>query len=323
MKIKTLTAAFLMVSVTSFAQTISNFENDTLATNTYWNGSTSPSGTTFQFGNLIFPNYYNTAWGGYWQSGWAYGNVVDTTNLDYTNLYGAITGIGAENSSSYAIGQGGAKVLLHENILGTVVNGFYITNASYAYGSMLNGDAFAKKFGGASGNDPDWFKLTIRKYLNGSLATDSVEFYLADFRFQNNEEDYILKGWNWVNLESLGNIDSLLFELTSSDIGQFGMNTPSFFCIDNMTTSDIALKVAKQESSKPEFRVYPNPLQGNELQIFADTKIKNVKVYDMLGNELKIEFLENKVSFEKLANGIYVIEIATDKGVKITKFIKN
>jgi hypothetical protein len=26
---------------------------------------------------------------------------------------------------------------------------------------MLNGDSFAKKFGGASGNDPDFFKLTI------------------------------------------------------------------------------------------------------------------------------------------------------------------
>ena len=36
-----------------------------------------------------------------------------------------------------------------------------LTNTTYAYYTMLNGNRFAKKFGGASGADPDWFKLTI------------------------------------------------------------------------------------------------------------------------------------------------------------------
>lgn len=323
MKTKHILAIFLMVSGTAFGQTISDFEDSTLAVNTYWNGSSNPSGTTFQFGNLIFSNYYNTAWGGYWQSGWAYGNVVDTTDLTYTNLYGAITGIGAENSNTYAIGQGGAKVILHENILGTVVNGFYITNASYTYGSLLNGDAFAKKFGGSSGTDPDWFKITIRKYLNGTLANDSVDFYLADFRFDNNEEDYIVKNWEWVNLTSLGNVDSLVFELSSSDNGQFGMNTPSFFCIDNMISSDIELKLAKNLNYSSDIKLYPNPLQGNTLQLVSDAKIKNVKIFDMLRNEIKANLINNFVSFENIANGIYIIEITTEKGVTNTKFIKN
>jgi hypothetical protein len=37
--------------------------------------------------------------------------------------------------------------------------GVYVTNTTYAYNSMRDGDMFAKKFGGPTGNDPDWYKL--------------------------------------------------------------------------------------------------------------------------------------------------------------------
>jgi len=128
---------------------------------------------------------------------------------------------------------------LSGSAVGGVVQGLYLTNSTYAYLSMLEGDGFAKKFGGASGNDPDFFKVTIRKYLNGELGTDSVEFYLADFRFANNSQDYIVNDWTYVDLTPLGNVDYLEFSLASSDIGTFGINTPTYFCVDNVTTSDL------------------------------------------------------------------------------------
>jgi hypothetical protein len=31
---------------------------------------------------------------------------------------------------------------------------------------------------------------------------DSIEFYLADFRFANNSQDYILKTWEYLDLTS-------------------------------------------------------------------------------------------------------------------------
>src|SRR5690606_13300086 len=105
-----------------------------------------------------------------------------------------------------------------------------VTNSTYAYYSMKDGDAFAKKFGGVTGNDPDWFKLTIKMYFQG-IFNDSVDFYLADFRFTDNSQDYIVKDWQSINLSSYGSMDSLSFELSSSDIGMWGMNTPAFFCI--------------------------------------------------------------------------------------------
>jgi hypothetical protein len=125
--------------------------------------------------------------------------------------------------------------------MGKPVKGMYITNGTFAALSMKNGDIFAKKFGGITGNDPDYFLLTIKAYSNGTLSTNGVDFYLADFRNADNTKDTIITNWTWVDLSSLGNTDSLVFRLSSSDNGQFGMNTPSFFCIDNVITdSDTA-----------------------------------------------------------------------------------
>ena len=96
------------------------------------------------------------------------------------------------------------------------VTGMHITNTTYAANSMRDGDAFSKQFGGASGNDQDWFLLTIKGYTAGNETTDSVNFYLADYRFADNSQDYIIKDWQWVDLTSLGNVDSLSFSLNSS-----------------------------------------------------------------------------------------------------------
>lgn len=115
------------------------------------------------------------------------------------------------------------------------VSGFYVTNNTYTYFSMVNGDMFAKKFGGATGDDPDYFKLLVWGEKEDGSATDTVEFYLADFRFSDNSKDYIVKEWRWVDLTSLGKVKKLRYNLESTDVGMWGMNTPSYFCLDNLT----------------------------------------------------------------------------------------
>src|SRR5690606_7670037 len=112
---------------------------------------------------------------------------------------------------------------------GTELLGCYITNTSYAYTVIRDGNNFSKKFGGATGNDPDWFVLHIVGKKNGTWLSDSVHFYLADFRFDDNNQDYIVGSWEWVDLSILGDADTLYFELRSSDAGLNGINTPTFF----------------------------------------------------------------------------------------------
>jgi hypothetical protein len=97
---------------------------------------------------------------------------------------------------------------------------------------MLNGDAYAKKFGGVSGDEEDWFLLTITGKDAGGTEVGSVEFYLADYRFADNGQDYIVNTWEYVDLMGLGVVESLEFSLSSSDMGSYGMNTPAYFALD-------------------------------------------------------------------------------------------
>lgn len=236
--LSTLFAATLSFSIC--AQTVSDFENLTLPPDSFWSGFEQPFGATFTSGNAEFYNYvgYDSMYSFYfWDKGWAYSNKTDTVTAGYTNSYSAFAGSGFSGSPTYAIGKNNAVITLTGAAQGKAVSGVYITNGTYAYLSMRDGDGFAKKFGGSTGNDPDFFLLTIKKWLHGTPGTDSVNFYLADFRSSNNAEDYIVNTWQWVDLSALGNIDSLQFTLTSSDVGSFGMNTPGFFCIDNFTTA--------------------------------------------------------------------------------------
>lgn len=195
--------------------------------------NTGTVNSNFTSGSCTFSNSYAISFGGYWNSGWAYSKVNDTTTAGFTNLYGSYANKGFNNSSNYAVSQNETFIKINQNTL----TGLYVTNTTYAALSMKNGDAFAKKFGGTNGNDSDWFKLTINAYQNGNLKTEKVEFYLADFRFNDNSQDYIIKDWTFVNLTSLGSLDSLKFTLTSSDTNQFGLKTPAFFCVDHIITN--------------------------------------------------------------------------------------
>lgn len=231
-----LCAVFFATSL--FSQTISDFENLLLAADTFWNGSDLTGG--FASGNAYFVNDYNTSFSSW--SGFTYSNKKNSTTAGYTNQYSAITASGYNTSSNYAIADeyGNAKIRLTGNAAGKLVKGFYVTNTTYAYLSMKNGDAFAKKFGGTNGTDPDWFKLRALGWRSGALKSQFVDFFLADFRSSDSTQDYIVRDWRWVDLQPLGDVDSILFQLTSSDTGSFGMNTPAYFAMDNFTTTDTA-----------------------------------------------------------------------------------
>ena len=199
----------------------------------YWNGSNSGGNFTTQ--NATFLNVYDTMFGS-WE-GFAYSNLTDSTTGGFGNQYSAIAGGGAGGSAKYGVGfqpyvgEWAINFDADENF-GTG-RGLFVTNTTYAGLDMANGSGFSKKFGGTSGKDADWFKLTINGW-DGLTSKGAVEFYLADFRFNDNSQDYILNSWAFVNLSSLGTVDKLTFGLTSTDNGMFGMNTPAYFALDNV-----------------------------------------------------------------------------------------
>ena len=107
-----------------------------------------------------------------------------------------------------------------------------LTNTTYTYYSMLEGDDFAKKFGGESGDDPDWFRLDVQGYDESGVLTGAFFLYLADYR---GEENFILTTWEKYDFSVLGEARQAVFSLSSSDEGVWGMNTPAYFALDSLT----------------------------------------------------------------------------------------
>ena len=227
-----LTFFMLLIGGMLQAQTIADFEDLEVLPDSFLNGSDLSGG--FEVGSYFFPNSFDTAFSSW--SGWAISNTTDTTTPGFMNQYSAITGVGVEGSPTYGVSFSFSPniIRLEADSSGQPVPGMYITNATYAYLSMRDGDSFTKKFGGVTGDDPDYFLLTIKGNFNGEVAADSIDFYLADFRFEDNTQDYIVDEWAYVDLSILGPVDSLSFALSSTDVGDFGMNTPAYFCVDNV-----------------------------------------------------------------------------------------
>ena len=304
------------------AQVISNFENLNLPLNSFWNGSETYGHNSFTSGNAKFNNHTTKEfWGDFWQSGWAYSNVIDSTTAGSINAYAVRAGIGADNSANYVIGKDKSKIILTGESKGKTVDGFYVCNSTYAALSMENGDKFGKKFGGDNGTDADWFKLSVKKYLNGELSSNEIEFYLADFRFENSNEDYIVTNWTWLDLTNLGDADSLLFTLSSSDNNDWGMNTPAFFALDNLKT--FGTPTSNNFFVDKNLKVYPNPF-NNHFSINSIEGKYQVRVINISGQIIHDQNYESNSTIvtNNWNSGIYFVNIIQNNQISTTKLIK-
>ena len=224
---------------------LATFDDLTLPPESAWNGSDGSGG--FTSGNARFENHYDADWD-FWD-GFAYSNRTDPNLGGLEAQYNAIPGSGQGGSANYGVVFVGWDTLPTLTLATPqVLSGLYVTNDCYAYYDMLLGSAFSKRFGGPTGNDADWFKLTITGLDAAGQTTGTVDFYLADFRFDDNALDCVLDSWAFVNLSSLGEVKTLQFQLDSSDKGPLGLNTPTYFCMDTLvppsplaTFDDLAL----------------------------------------------------------------------------------
>ncbi|MCE7921890.1 MAG: DUF4465 domain-containing protein [Haliscomenobacteraceae bacterium CHB4] len=309
----------LFLTQNLIAQTVADFENFNLPFNTFLNDAGSTG--KFSAGNISLPNNYNSDWMSW--DGWAISNRTDNMTPGYLNESSAIAGGGATGSATYAVSYViGASAMKLTN-RGTV-NGLFVTNNTYAYYSMKDGDAFAKKFGGITGNDPDYFLLTVKKYLDGQLSADSVNFYLADYRFANNAQDYILADWTWLNLNSLGSADSLRFSLSSSDAGAFGMNTPAYFCVDHVTTTDL---VSSENPPVAAFQIeiFPNPVADFlTVHLPEENEAAFLQIFDLQGKivfEKAISDVRERLDIRALSAGTYLLRVQQGGKIGIGKFL--
>ncbi len=241
-----LTASVILCCTSSVVADTVGFDDLALASESFWKGEDGSGG--FLSGDNWFNNAYNASWDSW--DGFAYSNKTDTASTGMAGQFTAYSangaGGGVDGSANYGVSYIG-YVLPPQTYCGYMsgeyaqnVQGAYITNNAYAYHSMMNGDGFAKQFGGTAGDEPDWFKLTIEGLDANYTATgQSVDFFLADYRFDDDNLDYIVSDWTYVDLTSLGTVYGLQFSMSSSDVGDYGMNTPAYFAIDNLEFASV------------------------------------------------------------------------------------
>lgn len=256
------------------AQTTVTFDDELTATDTFNNGSDGD--TLFNIDDFLFPVNYDTSFGGYWAEGFAVSNRTDTVDGSFMNLYSARTTPEVNNGYLVAnLAEGpvtistGFEITTDRTFEYTSID---VTNTTYAFKSMRDGDMFAKQFGGPTGDDPDYFFI---RFSNGVV---DIDHYLADFRFEDNAQDYIVDEWETVDLTPFQGGMSFTMELFSSDTGAFGINTPLFFALDNLSYV-ISGGVGLEEANATGFECWSTPA-GIQLK---EAYTGHLNAYDLQG----------------------------------------
>lgn len=316
MKKQILSTALFAFILSSFGQTTVNFENVSLVDGVY-NGADQSGG--FESGGLRFKNVYDAqfqAWSGFGAS-----NKTDSTTGTYANQYSCYAGGGAQGSEKYGVvyvfdpaivkKASGTSQMLY-------LQSFQFTNSTWAGVTMKNGDAFCKKFGGPTGNDPDFFKLRVFNHYSGFI-TDSVDVYLADYRFTNNAADYIVKSWQTAQVNFTNPFDSVSFRLESTDNGTFGMNTPAYFCIDNLTYS---IETSVASSQKNSDVIFPNPFE-NVLMVKHSGNGAEFQMVDVTGRQMACPMTRTgettRIETQLLLPGVYFLKDSEGQTTKVVK----
>jgi hypothetical protein len=315
--------AALVLPFFSFTQYTVGFEDFQFPSEqNYWNGD-DESGD-FTINGASFNNSYNAAWMSW--SGFAVSSEVDVTTAGWGNQYSCFAGSGASGSSKFAIWYANGEITFS---VPTQVVSMAVTNTTYAALSMRDGDAYAKQFGSiynadgeVDGTDgKDWFRLTITGMDTEDEPTGEVVFYLADFRSDDSLEHFILNVWEIVDLTSLGSVQRLVFQLESTDVGAFGMNTPGYFAMDDLTFYQSSASLNQVDETS--YVIYPNPAQNfvnitqNQGQEFSLTLI------DAAGNLIQnhSRAATHFLDLSALPNGVYFIQMATQNSVKTERIV--
>lgn len=123
-------------------------------------------------------------------------------------------------------------------------------------------------------------------------------------KFKNSNNTY----YGWVKLE-----------VTSNGIVLYGYayeSTPN----TAITVGNTGGNMAIDEEIEDKFSIYPNPVQ-NTLNIETNSNINKITIINSLGQEVK-NTVDKQIDVADLENGMYFLNIFSDKGFMKKRFIK-
>lgn len=275
-----------VVSLNASAQEMATFEGLLEESETCFMGQETEDAVTGAYGDTEyrskivsgsyeFINLYNKDYGSF--TGFGYSNVTSTSFSDYRDQIHSTVGHGVDNSATFGLCYGSGTVNILSSTEGEVVCGFYISANAYVKNSILNGDGFAHAFA-----DGDWFKTTITG-TKADGSTSSLDYYIADYR---DGKSLLVDDWTWVDLTPLGKVTKIDFSFSSTDNGDYGMNTPAYFCLDNFggkqgsatAVEDVRVDAASEEIFDLMGRKHDGLVKGVNIIRCTDGSVRKVVV---------------------------------------------
>lgn len=194
-----------------------------------WGGKTTTyTDNAYVEGTVKFPvtyNLYESAYGtsDFW-SGIAISNRTETSFSALTltpDQYNNVAGKAHSGRNFAVITTYGEQIDLGAE--GVVVRSLYYTNSAYTMNSILNGDNYS----GAKFDATDWLRCTLN-VTKADGTTADVDIDLA-------KDGTYVSDWQLLDLSSLGKITKIGFTFTGSRSNDYGVLTPAYICIDDIT----------------------------------------------------------------------------------------
>jgi hypothetical protein len=265
------------------AYAVATFENEEGGVNiakadTCWQGADAPvpGWNNWKSGDYYFRTYFDNTYGAYYSS-FTVTNETATTSTGYMEPYRSISG-GAYEGSNFAVVYVDPWNPDTVSFEAQTVKGFFVNNTPYTVGAITtNNFAPASQF-----KLSDYLKLNCIGLKNKAVVNTVTVDLAIDGKY--------IGEWTYVDLSELGEIDAITFTMEGSDIGDYGLNTPSYFAMDNfgaakpagyvapdMKEFDVATAISNTNADVNVVKV----IRNGQVLIFRDGK-----AYNVLGAEL-------------------------------------
>lgn len=246
-------------------------------TQNIWDSTYSEDGSA----QMIYANgtgvFYMThlsggsSWGGIYWDGFTLSKVAEEGG---NNAFACMAKGGVKGESTpYIVGyyseNTAASLGYSTNILGFDKEYYpkeiYVCQDNNTFYSLTHGDSYAKKF-----TAKDTLALIISGINNLYEELTSVTYYLA-------VDSVFNQAWTKVDLTPLGKCAALSFRMTSTDTGQWGMNTPAYFALDALTVSSESTTTALQQTNSDQPKATKRLING---QLYIE---QNNRLYTLTG----------------------------------------
>lgn len=194
-----------------------------------------PSGEDYALGfkndYLKFEHFYNEEYGNW--SGFALSKCYNMEDGTFANQYGVYNTTAASGDNFliyyYDSYNEPCDILCH-------YHGSYqfttvrLNLSTFTYKSITDeeANAFARAF-----TDGDYIKVTFTTLLGDDTEGESVECYVVDYR---DGKRFAATNWDAFDISALrGEIVGIRIRIETTDMGEYGANTPLYICLDDLT----------------------------------------------------------------------------------------